>query len=330
VLAVSALAAPAAAQTNKVAAEALFDDAIKLMKDGKYDEACPKLADSQRLDPAANTLLNLAACYEKQGRTASAWETYKEAEAAERDAHHEQYMQLAHERAAALEPNLLKLTITATTKPVDGTVIKLDGTTVPISEWGTAVPVDPGQHTIEVSAPNKQSWSSTVTVGGTGAPNPATVDVPVLQDAPAAPPATTPQNTTTPATTTTTTATNPPAAPEQHGLSSQRVTAIVVGGLGIVGIAVGSVFGLVASSKNSDSKADCRPNDPNLCTSAGVTLRDDARTAGNISTVAFGVGAAALVGGIVLWATAPAHPRAATAHVDVVPTLGGAAVLGVF
>jgi hypothetical protein len=46
--------------------------------------------------------------------------------------------------------------------------------------------------------------------------------------------------------------------------------------------------------------------------SPGVSLRDDARTAGNIATVAIGVGAAALVAGAVLFLTAPSaeKPRA--------------------
>jgi hypothetical protein len=333
ILAGSAFVVPGvcAAQSGKVAAEQLFDDAIKLMKAGNYDAACPKLADSQRLDPAANTLLNLAACYEKQGRTASAWETYKEAEAAERDAHKDQYMQLAHDRAAALEARLPRLTITAASKPVDGTVIKLDGGAVPMSQWGSPVPVDPGKHTVEVSAPSKKTWTKEITIGTEAATTPASLDVPALEDAPVATTTSTPPQTTTstppPPTTTTST---PPAGADRGGMSSQRVTALVIGGLGVAGVIVGSVFGIEAGSKNSDSKGNCRTTDPNLCNSTGVSQRDDARTFGNISTVAIGVGAAAVVGGVVLWLTAPSHAPARTARVEVVPTLGGAMLRGAF
>src|SRR5271154_1822433 len=65
--------------SSKAAAQALFEEARQLMIDGKFGEACPKLEESERLDPGAGTLLNLGHCYEKNGQTASAWVTYKDA-----------------------------------------------------------------------------------------------------------------------------------------------------------------------------------------------------------------------------------------------------------
>src|SRR6185295_17368753 len=70
---------PAHAGEPEAAATALFDEGLKLMDQGNYSEACPKLAKSQELAPSGGTLLNLARCYEKNGQHASAWLRYKDA-----------------------------------------------------------------------------------------------------------------------------------------------------------------------------------------------------------------------------------------------------------
>lgn len=69
--------APRAFADNKTMATQLFDDAKKLMDAGKAAEACPKLEESMRLDPADGTELRLAYCYELVGRTATAWTLFK-------------------------------------------------------------------------------------------------------------------------------------------------------------------------------------------------------------------------------------------------------------
>jgi hypothetical protein len=57
----------AAGQTgasDKAAAEALFDQGVRLMKQNSFAEACPKLEESDRIDPAVGTLLYLGECYD--------------------------------------------------------------------------------------------------------------------------------------------------------------------------------------------------------------------------------------------------------------------------
>src|SRR5262245_41081861 len=113
---------PAHAQDNRVAAEALFRDARKLFDAGKYAEACEKLQASQRIDPAVGTLINLARCYEKVGRTASAWAAWRDAAATAKQQGQPAREKTAREAADALEPSLARLTIEV---PADAREISL-------------------------------------------------------------------------------------------------------------------------------------------------------------------------------------------------------------
>src|SRR5258706_15050741 len=89
--------------SDKAAAEGLFGDARRLMADGKFAEACPKLEASQRLDPGVGALLNLGDCYEQYGRTASAWVEVREAASAARAGGSTDREAVARGRATALE-----------------------------------------------------------------------------------------------------------------------------------------------------------------------------------------------------------------------------------
>src|SRR5262245_3168255 len=110
-VAVSSSRAALAQQGDKAAAETLFTEGRTLMQAGRYDVACDNLAESQRLDPAVGTLLNLADCREHQGRTATAWAIWLEAAAAARTAGQAERESLARQRAEALKTRLVTLTI---------------------------------------------------------------------------------------------------------------------------------------------------------------------------------------------------------------------------
>lgn len=288
---------------DQAVAEDLFADAKKLMAEGKHAMACPKFEESQRLDPAPGTQFNLGECYEHVGRTASAWALFLNVAAAAKSANMADREKLARERAAALEPKLAKLTIVVPT-PTPGLEIKRDGVVVGPAQYGSAFPIDPGSHPITASAPGKATWTSSVDVAAEGK---ASVSIPALADAVATPPP----------------ATAPPQE-EQRGLGTQKTLALVAAGVGVVGLGVGTVFGLKDKSKLSDAESHCVGNS---CDAAGVGLREDAVSAGNVSTVAFTVGLIAVAGAAVLWFTAPSSstlqaPTAARPRVRVTPTLG--------
>ena len=320
--------------TTDITAQALFDAGMKLVDQKRYSEACPKLAASAKIDPAWGTLLNLADCYEKNGQTASAWITFKNAEVAARDANQPKFMSYAHDHAANLESKLSRVQISATT-PVEGMIIKRDGAFVSTSEWGVAIPADPGSHTLEVSAPQRKTWTATFTVSADGATTP--VVIPTLEVTVDATPPGTPAA--SPAVTTPVVSTPPPkeGGATSGGMSTQKTIAIVVGAVGVVGIIVGTVEALSAKSSFNDSLSHCLSTDQNMCDATGVSQRNDARRAGNVATVGFGVGALGLVSGVVLWLTAPSSIAASrtasrtettTASIHVVPTLGGAMMTG--
>jgi hypothetical protein len=296
VLALEGTARAEASLADKAAAQSLFDEGRKLMSAGKFAEACPKLAESQKLDPGVGTQFHLADCYEKMGQTASAWAGFLEAASAAKSMGQTDREKVARDRAAALAPRLSKLTITSSdTTSLAGLEIKRDGTSVGQALWGTAIPVDPGSHVIEVSAPGKKPWQATAKVEGDKAS--VVVTIPPLEDAPAPAPASTGEAT---------------RADVSSAGASRRTLGLVVAGVGVVGLGVGTVFVLKAKSNNDDSLGHCNTADKNSCDQTGVDLRNSARSAGDVATVAIGVGAAALVAGCVLYFTAPSgdKPRA--------------------
>jgi hypothetical protein len=159
-------------------AQALFDEGRRLMDKKRYGEACPKLAESERLDPGGGTLLNLAICHEKQGRLATAKVDYDEALAiAVRDGRKDR-QKIARERLAALEPTIPRISVVvAVASDSEGLEVKLDGMVLRRAAWGVATAVDPGAHVIEVTAPSRTPWSTSIVVE---ASQRKTVDVPQL------------------------------------------------------------------------------------------------------------------------------------------------------
>ncbi|HXK18584.1 MAG TPA: hypothetical protein VNG33_12315 [Polyangiaceae bacterium] len=283
----------ALAQDAKAAAVSAYDEAEALLAKGKVAEACPRYAESQRLDPQLGTLLHLADCMERNGQTASAWAGFREAaELAEKRG--DSRKDLADQRAAALQPRLSHLQLKVS--PLPGLRVERDDVLVGAALWGASVPTDPGPHLIKVSAPGRLPWQGTALVKADASTT--TLAVPPLQPAPAGTePAPKPDGgaATTP---------EPGPAPAAGGSGlGQRWPALVAVGVGVAGVAVGSVFGLQSISHKKDADQYCNGAD---CTDQrGMTLRSDARSAGNISTVAFVVGGVGLVTGTVLWFALP-------------------------
>jgi serine/threonine-protein kinase len=302
-------------ESEKASAQAAFDLGKRLMVEGNYVAACPKLAESVRLDPGVGAMLFLATCYERTGRTASAWAIFREAEglASKQSDGRER---IARERAAALEPKLSKLVIVlgAAESSLAGVKVRRDGAEVGEALWGTPIPTDPGTHEVVVSAPGKKSWTTSVQIADNAAI--ATLTVPALVAGTTEPE---PTGKSSPAGGDVAAASSPPET--ASGGSTQRTIGIVVGASGLALVGVGVGFGLSAKSSLDASNANnhCRPG--NRCDGIGVGAREDAKSAALLSTVGFVLGGAALAGGVVLYLTVPKR-GARPAALRVVPSVG--------
>ncbi len=337
------LAVPAAAQSSsdQAAAEALFKQGRDLMAAGQYTDACPKLAESERLDPAPGTLLNLATCYERSGQVASAWVTYKEAATAARNADQAERARMATDKATELEPSLPTLTIVVSPAADEADLqVRRDGELVGRAEWGVAIPVDPGVHVVDARAPGRKPWTGQASIAGVGAK--ASLDVPVLEALPAttvapsdvpAGPAATAGATVGADRAVVEESVAPPQAARRHPGATQRTVAWVAGAVGLAGVAAGAVFGAIALSDNNQamSGGDCTAN---VCDAHGVSTTNDAKHAATASTLALAAGGGLVAVGLVLWIASPADPHSAAGRVEVAPLVGaesgGAVIRGSF
>lgn len=302
--------AQAQAPSNKAAADVLFDHGKKLMDEGKFAEACPKFAESQRLDPAPGTLIWLADCYEKNGQTASAWSTYREALAAAKAAGQAQREALAKERIGALEKQLSTLSIRVVEPGMAGLEVKLDGQALGKPLWGTPIPYDPGPHVVEASAPGHTTFQTKVDLGKGGAS--LVVEVPGLAASTTAPAASA-SGAAAPVPPAAASGSPAPPAAETPAASAGpwRTVGFVAGGTGLaVGLA-GSILAVTARSAAQKAIDDCRAR--GFCSQDELDRHDSARGRNTLGLVLGGVGAAMLVGGAVLVLTSPTASKTSSA-----------------
>lgn len=306
-----AVVTPAHAETpatgHVATAEALFQSGRKLMREGRFAEACPKLEESQRLDPAPGTRLNLADCWERSGRTASAYREFMEmARSAEQDGEKER-ASIALHRAKQLENKLTKLVLLVPPSArLKGLQLFRNSTPVREGEWGVAQAVDPGGFVIEARAPGRRTFRSAFTLQNDAATHHLTIPTLVAEGMTSGTPA--------------------PAPRATRGQWLQR-SGIGLAGLGAVGLAVGTVFGVRAVSLYHQSQ-DEGCNEHDACPAPALETRDSAVSNGNVSTVSFVVGGVLLAGGagLYLWGGREHARERAGLRARLVPLEGGAGV----
>jgi hypothetical protein len=305
ITAVSLASLPAQAQVTKrnaAAAQALFDEARKLLEAEQYDQACPKFKQSFDLDPGGGTLLNLADCYERQGLSASAWSTFKDARVlAERDGRQDR-VDYARDHITQLESRLAYLTVRVPEPSrAAGIIVSVDGAPIGEAAWGVALPVDPGQRVVRAEAPGKQPYERVVDVPRATLVR-ESLEIPPLSDVPVEAPA---------AVAAPSLSDDGGGDPEDSSPSDGRATAgYIVGGAGLVALGVGGFFGLRAMSRWDERNDLCQGG----CTPAAKQAGDDAKSAADLATIGVGVGLAGLGVGAFLLLTSGGRERAPSAE----------------
>jgi hypothetical protein len=311
--------------SDRTLAETLFQEGKKLMAAGSVSEACDKLSESQRLDPAGGTLLLLGLCHEKLGRTATAWGELREALALAVKEGQPSRVTVAERHIAALEPLLSRLSVIITPEASEGVEIHCDGEALSRAAWGIAFPINPGSHRLEVSAPGKRPWATTITVldGDMGVVTIGPLDV-----------APTPSTASSP--------TKPPAAPASGETSKPEVPApsdppsskrdvllaagFAVGGVSVISLAVATAFGVAALNDAEQVKVLCPGG---VCTdSSGPVLNDEAKRSADLATGFIVFGALGALATTALFVSIPLTKqldhRTAPVRLSVAPASAGA------
>lgn len=294
----SAVAAPDA-QTRAVA-ERLFDEGLALMAAGDTAAACAKMEKAVELTErqAAGGLMELGRCWQKLGRSASAWAMFREAAARAATLGQADREREATEAAAALNGKLAYVRVRITA-PLEGLRIFRDGVEVPRATHEEPLPVDPGRHHLEVTAPGRTPWARDIDIKAE--PGQLDIDVPALAPLPV--------QTALPRTG----RGAPPFNQTVSVWSPARLAGIGVGGAGVV--ALGASLGLVLGAKSDydAALASCTTAALPLCPPESKQAIDAARGRGDIATGLLVGGAAFAAAGVVMVIVAPSKSMSAQA-----------------
>jgi hypothetical protein len=304
---------------DAAAASELFERGLADMLASKFETGCPALAESYRLDPQAGALFTLAECEAQWGRIASAVTHYDEylvryermnprERAAQRDR-----PTIASTRRDALHPEVPRLTLTLPKGAPAGTEIERGGVKLTLASLGVPLPIDPGEHLLTVRLPDGAEREQRVTIGrgeqktvelllpAAATASPSSVVVPTGETAPAS---------------------------DRDRISAETGTSpwlYVAGAVALVGFGVGATGGVLAMNRKQEIDANCEGT---LCNDAGLEAAEDAKRYALVSTIGFGVGAAALATGVVLLLSAPSSPPPREARALSRPSLRPTALVG--
>ena len=289
-------------ESDKARAKGLFAEAQALSEAGKYVEACSKFEESVKLHAGVGNQYQLADCWEKIGRTASAYEVFLKVVAKTRELGQPDREKAAQERADALAPKLTRLRIEVKALPNDFSLTR-NGKAIAREDFGVPAPIDPGVQKLHASAPGKAAWSQEVEVPAD--PGTVIVTVPPLPDEkkPVAAAAVAPVKKEEP--------NQPPPPEEKSSYGTGRAVATVgLLAVGVGGLVAGAITGTMYLMSNNDAKAICPIKDepcPDDDIEAHDKLVEDTKQMRTYMYASFGVAAVGLGGAAIIHFTAPSR-----------------------
>lgn len=273
---------------QRAAAELLFEEGKKAMDAGDFTQACAKFEESNRLDAASGTTLNLAHCEERRGRVASAWERYRAA--VQLLAPGDRRREFAQTKVRQLEPLVPRLTIVlAPGAPADTTVSR-NGKPLTAS-LGIPLPLDPGEYRVLVQASSRRDAEYAVTleegeVKGIEVQPGETVKPSERKLAPIV------------------------IIQKDEG-QTHRTLGYVFGGIGLASLAGTAVFGVLAYRNNKLVEAQCNAKRLVCATQDAQDASKQGSTNALLANILGATGAVSLGVGAYFLFTAPSDPSAA-------------------
>ncbi len=273
------------ADDDVVRADKLFQEARQLIDRGDFASACPKLAESQRLDPGVGTALYLGGCYEHINKIGSAWTSFRDAMTRAKPG--DKRGEIAKAEVQRLDGEASHLVLRPPHQVPDGLRVMLNREPMDASALGQSVAIDGGRYSIVVTARDYESWRTEVSVPERRGYIELQLDIGA--------PEVHPQQAQTVV-----------AAP-RPGFGAPRAVALIAAGAGVSALVVGSVLAISAKTifDASNDTGGCNATS-NVCSDqAGVGMRSDALLQADIATVLFIAGGVLLTGGVTLFLLAP-------------------------
>jgi hypothetical protein len=269
---------------DAAAASVMFREGRKALEAGNFQEACQKFTESQRLDPAAGTLMNLATCEQELGKLASAWQHWKEA--IEGLPAGDDRIAFARVQVGELEKRLPRLTVTLAAGKGAGARVFRDDVELGAASQGVALPIDPGPHAVTVQTPGHRTETTAFSVAEAEQkqldvhPGPEDAEAPLSADF----------------------------------KMSSRMVGWALGGVGLAGLATAVITGVTLSNKKSTVAAEC-PN--KLCsTQEGLDAAASGRTLLVVNSASWIVGAVGLGVGAYFVLSSSSQPSSAVVAID--------------